>query len=140
MDAPNTDPDNLTAKQRGWVEEYLKTRNGTEAAMRVYNVGKRIRAKEQSYLNLHNPKIQAVLKKAQLTRERLAMKLASHVDNKDPKVSLEAVKFGFKLHGDTEPQQKVSEKRTQYSKLSNGEIEKRERTIELAIRQLDEQE
>ncbi len=54
---------NLTPKQRNFVQYYIETGSGPEAAMRAYNCSTRNSARVMAHRNRHNPKIIAFIER-----------------------------------------------------------------------------
>lgn len=54
----------LTLKQKGFIKEYVKTKNGTEAVLKTYNTTDKSTAGMIASENLSKPKIQEALEKA----------------------------------------------------------------------------
>ena len=52
---------NLSFKQRAFINTYLQTGNATEAAMKVYNTSKRSVAAQIGYENLRKPEIRQAI-------------------------------------------------------------------------------
>jgi hypothetical protein len=92
----------LTHKEQRFVMEICQGENQTQAAMKAFDVGSLDSAKTLGSRYMRDRDIQeaisAVLENEGLDRRYLARKLKTHVDGKDPAVSLRAVDMGFKLH------------------------------------------
>lgn len=111
-------PDNdskLTPKQKGWAKTYLKTSNGLQSALEVYDTKSRATASTISVLNKKNPVIRAymerVLEKAGFTDENISEYLRQIVEGglKDaPKTTdaLRAMEMVLRLK-DRFPSQKI---------------------------------
>jgi phage terminase small subunit len=50
----------LTPKQKVFVEEYVKTKNGTKAALKAYDTTDEVTAAAISYENLRKPQIRTI--------------------------------------------------------------------------------
>ena len=111
-------PDNaskLTPKQKGWAKTYLKTSNGLQSALEVYDTNSRATASTISVLNKKNPVIRAymeqVLEKAGFTDDNISEYLRQIVEGglKDaPKTTdaLRAMEMVLRLK-DRFPSQKI---------------------------------
>lgn len=73
MEKTPTKTRRLTKKQKGFIKDYIETGNGTEAAMRNYNLKDRIVAKSVASENLAKPYIHDVILEA-LPDDLLAQK------------------------------------------------------------------
>lgn len=105
-------------KQRKWYDEYIKTSNATEAAMRVYNCKNRHVAKVIGAQNLSKLNFTDLLDAAGITDEYLNKKLKDKLEAKiakklrventgeykvigtdDNKTQTEALKLAYKVRG-----------------------------------------
>ena len=93
----------LTPKERKFVECRAKGVSQTESACHAYEVGSRQSAKALGHTLSKNPNISTALADLMeykgIGRERRVEKLAEHIENQDPTVSLRALDTSFKLDG-----------------------------------------
>lgn len=73
--------DKLTPKQKGFVRDYLETKNGTEAAIKNYNTDDENTAGVIAWENLRKPKIIQAIKEASSIAKDSIIELAQHAKN-----------------------------------------------------------
>jgi predicted transcriptional regulator len=93
----------LTHKERKFVEGLSKGLSKTEACSQAYEVGSRDSAKALGHTLSKNPEISTALADLMehhgIGRSRRVQKLAEHIENHDPTVSLKALDTSFKIDG-----------------------------------------
>jgi predicted transcriptional regulator len=93
----------LTHKERKFVEGLSKGLSKTEACSQAYEVGSRDSAKALGHTLSKNPEISTALADLMehhgIGRSRRVEKLAQHIENLDPTVSLKALDTSFKIDG-----------------------------------------
>jgi transcriptional regulator with XRE-family HTH domain len=93
----------LTHKERKFVEGLSKGLSKTEACSQAYEVGSRDSAKALGHTLSKNPEISTALADLMehhgIGRSRRVQKLAEHIENQDPTVSLKALDTSFKIDG-----------------------------------------
>ena len=93
----------LTSKERKFVECRAKGVSQTESACQAYEVSSRQSAKALGHTLSKNPNISTALADLMeykgIGRERRVEKLAEHIENQDPTVSLRALDAAFKIDG-----------------------------------------
>jgi hypothetical protein len=93
----------LTPKERKFVEFRSKGVSQTESVCQAYDVSSRKSAKSLGHTLSKNPNISTALADLMeykgIGRERRVEKLAEHIENQDPTVSLRALDASFKIDG-----------------------------------------
>jgi predicted transcriptional regulator len=93
----------LTSKERKFVEFRSKGVSQTESVCQAYDVSSRQSAKALGHTLSKNPNISTALADLMehhgIGRSRRVQKLAEHIENQDPTVSLKALDTSFKLDG-----------------------------------------
>ena len=93
----------LTSKERKFVEFRARGVSQTESVCQAYDVSSRQSAKALGHTLSKNPNISTALADLMeykgIGRERRVEKLAEHIENQDPTVSLRALDTSFKLDG-----------------------------------------
>ncbi len=93
----------LTHKERKFVEGLSKGLSKTEACSQAYDVGSRDSAKALGHTLSKNPNISTALADLMehhgIGRSRRVERLAEHIENQDPTVSLKALDTSFKIDG-----------------------------------------
>lgn len=101
----------LTKKERGFVKEILKGKNGTEAVLAVYDTDKDLTAASIASQNLRKPKIVKAIEDA-LPDELLAEKHLALLNKQDENgnIDVQAVKagldMGYKIKGSYAPEKR----------------------------------
>ena len=104
----------LTLRQKGFIEDVIKTKNPTEAARRNYNLGSKGGSKTKKALdytanaiateNLRKPLIVRELEKVGLTRKFLSEELSENMrlskESEDYRAHLKGIELGMKAFGD----------------------------------------
>lgn len=95
---------NLSFKQRLFIQQYLQLNgNGTQAALRVYNVKNTATASQISYENLRKPKVQeaisSFLEADSSVLSRTVQLLENVSDHGTPHDQLKACQVVLKLYG-----------------------------------------
>ncbi|MDO8569997.1 MAG: terminase small subunit [Candidatus Daviesbacteria bacterium] len=94
---------NLSPKQRSFINAYLQTGNATEAAMQVYNTGKRSVAAQIGYENLRKPDIKQAIEVhfvcEGLSPVYIADMMKNVLDHGTITQKLEICRIYFKMHG-----------------------------------------
>jgi predicted transcriptional regulator len=100
---PNIDDYDLTDTQKKFVLAKLNGKTNTQAALDSYEVASFESAKSLGYKLYNTPKIKQaydeLMERNGMGQSYRVIKLKSHVDNKDPNVSLKALDMTFKLEG-----------------------------------------
>jgi Mn-dependent DtxR family transcriptional regulator len=93
----------LTLKERKFVECRAKGVSQTESVFQAYDVSSRQSAKALGHTLSKNPNISTALADLMehhgVGRSRRVEKLAEHIENQDPTVSLKALDTSFKIDG-----------------------------------------
>ena len=118
-----------TAKQKAFVKEYIKSRNITKSAQKVYNVKNYKNASRLGTATLKSPNvisyIQTALKEAGITDRKLSVTLKKiidqganeNIDKATPSDSLRGIEMAFKLLDRFPAERKQIEKRELRLKL-----------------------
>lgn len=100
----------LTKKQRGFVNDYADTGNGTKAALKNYDTDKPNVAEVIASENLSKPIIQQELRKLGFDTNN-AKRVISEILNdetNEPKDRIKAAENVFKVHGDYAPEKTLN--------------------------------
>jgi len=99
----------LTPKERQFVEGRVKGLSQTEAALQAYDVSSRESAKALGHTLSKTPDIATaiteLLEYHGAGRSRRVQKLAEHIENQDPTISLRALDLSFKVDGSAKERQ-----------------------------------
>jgi predicted transcriptional regulator len=100
---PPTSFSKLSPKQRKFVEGRAKGLSQTESVCQAYEVSSRKSAKALGHTLSKNPEISSALADLMehhgVGRSRRVERLAEHIENQDPTVSLKALDTSFKIDG-----------------------------------------
>jgi predicted transcriptional regulator len=100
---PPTSFSKLSPKQRKFVEGRAKGLSQTESVCQAYEVSSRKSAKALGHTLSKNPEVSTALADLMehhgVGRSRRVERLAEHIENQDPTVSLKALDTSFKIDG-----------------------------------------
>lgn len=103
------DKHNLTDKEKCFVIEKARGKTNTQAVLSSYEVSSMESAKVIGSQLMSKPEVQTAISELMehhgLTRSYRIKKLKTHVDNRDPNVSLKALDMSFKIDGTYQEQQ-----------------------------------
>lgn len=126
--------ESLTEKEQRFVIEKAKGKTATQAVMDSYEVSSRESAKVMGSQLMAKPEIQKAINELMeyhgLTRSYRIQKLKTHVDNRDPNVSLKALDQSWKLDGSYAPEKHMS---MNLNVEISGEEERRLREIAILL-------
>lgn len=124
----------LTRKQKGFIEEYVKTGNGTQAALNNYDTNDEHTAASIAYENLRKPEIVSLLEEAFPDRELFQLHNEG-LHNDDLSVRHRYLDTAYKLKGSYAPEKKKIE-----GNLDIGDNSRFDALIERIEAELDDPE
>lgn len=124
----------LTKKEKGFADEYIKTGNGTQSALKVYDTEAYGTAASIANENLNKPKVKAYLESRAARAAEIIFELAesSEVDSVKLNASKDILdRAGFKV---AEPEQQKSESGNTYNFVFNAQTQADVKEIENRIK------
>lgn len=138
----------LTKKQRGFVKDYVDTGNGTQAALKNYNIEGKNPERIASVIaveNLAKPSVaiaveiaqetlKSALQKQGVTPEKIAKKVNQLLDSKDGNIIDKGLKHAKDIYGVEDLDNKPKTNNT-YNFIFNAETQARVKEFEAKIKQ-----